>query len=313
MTSTRRSLFVIGVVLPMLALFASTAAFAQVPDNDATAGNANLEVPADVTAGTVQGHYDKLNVTWTIPTPAPTAPDPAGTFQLITSFEVGYVKTAKTSTAMTFGAASPTVVPVLGGRGTTSFLLTDLDASSRYIVGVRGVGGATAPNKGPWAHNATTAANAVAMTGTPPKPGDVDSRDIVLVEGDGQLMLTWRSPTPGSSAGTPDVEIESYMVRYGMEEDLSDSTTTLTVMSEQVTISNLENGEMYYVQIKAKNDQGGVSANWSKAVSGTPMAGAMLPTPTPALPIFGAFALGAGLLAAGRARLRRREQRQLTR
>ena len=37
------------------------------------------------------------------------------------------------------------------------------------------------------------------------------------------------------------------------------------------------------------------------------------PTKTPALPIFGAFALGAGLLAAGRARLRRREQRQLTR
>jgi hypothetical protein len=37
------------------------------------------------------------------------------------------------------------------------------------------------------------------------------------------------------------------------------------------------------------------------------------PTPTPALPIFGAFALGAGLLAVGRARLQRRRQRQLTR
>ena len=51
-------------------------------------------------------------------------------------------------------------------------------------------------------------------------------------------------------------------------------------------------------------------------VRGTPMAGGTTPTPTPtpALPFFGAFALGAGVLAAGRARLRRRaaERRQLT-
>ena len=41
------------------------------------------------------------------------------------------------------------------------------------------------------------------------------------------------------------------------------------------------------------------------------------PMPTPALPIYGAFVLGAGLLAVGRrrrrAQLRGREQRQLTR
>ena len=35
---------------------------------------------------------------------------------------------------------------------------------------------------------------------------------------------------------------------------------------------------------------------------------AMDPAPTPALPLFGAVALGAGLLAAGRARIRRRQQ-----
>ena len=79
----------------------------------------------------------------------------------------------------------------------------------------------------------------------------------------------------------------------------------------RAVIANLTNGMTYYVRAKAKNDAGGVSANWSDPVMGTPTAEGA--TPTPALPVFGAFALGAGLLAAGRARLRRREQRQLTR
>ena len=40
---------------------------------------------------------------------------------------------------------------------------------------------------------------------------------------------------------------------------------------------------------------------WSDEETATPMAGAMIPTP--ALPLFGVFALGAGVLAAGRRRL----------
>ena len=40
---------------------------------------------------------------------------------------------------------------------------------------------------------------------------------------------------------------------------------------------------------------------------GQPSSGGTTPTPTPALPVFGAFALGAGLLAAGRRRLRRQQ------
>ena len=68
------------------------------------------------------------------------------------------------------------------------------------------------------------------------------------------------------------------------------------------TITGLENGQEYAVWVWAVGEGEGTP---SDARHATPMA----PTPTPALPIFGAVALGAGLLAAGRARLRRRALR----
>ena len=74
------------------------------------------------------------------------------------------------------------------------------------------------------------------------------------------------------------------------------------------------NGTEYSVRVRTLNGYTWLDPDdgWSDVMKATPMAGGA-PTPTPALPLFGAFALGAGLLTAGRARLRRRASRQLTR
>ena len=91
-------------------------------------------------------------------------------------------------------------------------------------------------------------------------------------------------------------------MRNGRDPDIMN----IGVMTEY-TFEGLMNGTEYTVQVAARNEID--LGEYSDEEMATPMAA----TPTPALPLFGAFALGAGLLAAGRARLRRREQRQLTR
>ena len=65
----------------------------------------------------------------------------------------------------------------------------------------------------------------------------------------------------------------------------------------------LVNGTAYDVIVEGVNDA--TWGPWSDVVTGTPM------MPTPALPVFGALALGAGLVAAGRRRLRARQRRLL--
>ena len=89
----------------------------------------------------------------------------------------------------------------------------------------------------------------------------------------------------------------------------------MNVTAMNYTIDGLINGTAYLVRVRAV-DSAGNMGEWSDSGSGTPMG----ITPTPALPLFGAFGLGAGLLAAGRARMRRqaqlrgrREQRRMTR
>ena len=74
---------------------------------------------------------------------------------------------------------------------------------------------------------------------------------------------------------------------------------------EEYTFEGLMNGTEYTVQVAARNEIG------LGEPSDEEMATPMPTTPTPALPLFGAFALGAGLLAVGRRRLRRRRQQLL--
>ena len=152
-------------------------------------------------------------------------------------------------------------------------------------------------------------------------------RDVEVMSGDKMLMVSWRPPVRAAGSAT-DIKLDRYEVQWRWSQtadhDSGDwemyppkgSMTKLT--DTKYDITSLENEVMYDVQVRAINEAKG-KGPWSPAapgVRGTPMAGGTTPTPTPtpALPFFGAFALGAGVLAAGRARLRRRaaERRQLT-
>ena len=70
------------------------------------------------------------------------------------------------------------------------------------------------------------------------------------------------------------------------------------------TVEDLENGTEYMFRVMAMGEDGMMSGP-SDEVSAMPM------MPTPALPVFGVLALGAGLVAAGRRRLRARRQPRL--
>jgi hypothetical protein len=168
---------------------------------------------------------------------------------------------------------------------------------------------------------------AVRKTNAADPPSDV--RDVEVMPGDKKLMVSWRAPARPSGISTT-VMIDRYVVRWRESQTTAElaggwlmyppataaKTTKLTAMTYKIT--SLENDVMYDVQVRAINDAEGMG-DWSPgdpvdgegAVRATPTAGGA--TPTPALPLVGAFVLGAGVLAAGRRRLRRRAQRQLTR
>ena len=216
---------------------------------------------------------------------------------------MGYAETS----AADFIGIAPKTMKAAGGMAARSAVISGLKSAKGYLVGVRPVNAMDGTTDLDPVQPAAWTYAATATTGAPPKPGDVDERDVMVMEGDMELVLQWdRHPTPGASG----LEIAGYMIEYSPKKDFSSDKLMIEVGAvNMAVIANLTNGMMYYIRMKAKNDAGGVSANWSGNLMGTPMAGAM-PTPTPALPIFGAFALGAGLLAAGRARLRRRAQLQ---
>jgi hypothetical protein len=207
-----------------------------------------------------------------------------------------------------------------------TYELKKLDPAQAYVVTVvhynnpRGVGDlGTDGNKIPAAMPATT--------GDAPTPSDV--RDVEVMPGDMNLTVSWRAPARPAETSTT-IVIDRYVVRWRESQTTAElaggwlmyppataaKTTKLTAMTYKIT--SLENDVMYDVQVRAINDAEGMG-DWSPgdpvdgegAVRATPTAGGA--TPTPALPLVGAFVLGAGVLAAGRRRLRRRAQRQLTR
>jgi hypothetical protein len=130
-----------------------------------------------------------------------------------------------------------------------------------------------------------------------PAPSAIAS--LTLTAGDMRILAEW---TEADGRG---VDITGYDVMY---------RTTGTAYKpwphgsalRMAELTGLKNATEYEIRVRAKSVGG--DGGWSPEKKATPMAGAGTPTPTPALPVFGAFALGAGLLAAGRRRLRRRQQ-----
>ena len=127
---------------------------------------------------------------------------------------------------------------------------------------------------------------------------------VMAEPGDGMLTVTWEKPNnDGGSVVT------GYSVRY---QQVGGTWTTAdkTATAREATVTGLANDVEHHVQVAAMNAVG--MGAYSASVMATPMAmdpepePEPTPTPTPALPLFGVLALGAGLAAAGRNRLRAR-------
>lgn len=323
----RRSLFIAGALLAMVTLLASGAA-------------AQPGAITGVMASPPADSHDKLTVTWgyahTDGTLEAHLAANNGALQDL-GFFVYYTKGMDTNSlnSVTKLAAAMQVDAGLGkaakrmestdvdpGTATTAgttfeYDLKGLDPGTDYVVTV--IAYST-----PLKVQATTAIAAAdtGKTGTAPAPSMV--RDVEAMPGDKMLMVSWQAPVR-AGGGDPMISVDRYEVRWRwsqtadhmsgdwtMYPPATDKTTKLKDMMYKITA--LDNDVSYDVQVRAINDAKGVGP-WSPAEPGvraTPTAGDM-PTPTPALPLFGAIALGAGVVAAGRARLRRRAQRQLTR
>ena len=133
----------------------------------------------------------------------------------------------------------------------------------------------------------------VAETDLAEEPDQVE--DLELVAGDMMIMATWDKP---------DTDKDFPLTGYELKITPKDGNTNIMNIGvmQEYTFMDLMNGTEYTIQVAARNEVG--LGEYSDKEMATPM----MMEGVPALPIFGAFALGAGLLAAGRRRLRRRQQ-----
>ena len=119
--------------------------------------------------------------------------------------------------------------------------------------------------------------------------------EVMVTAGETMIMVSWNKPDMGAPM------VKGYTVEYRLAGGAWSSMNVL--MEREATIEGLVNGAAYGVRVMAYGD-GDMRGEYSEeTMVTTGMA-------TPALPLFGALALGAGLVAAGRARLRRRRALQ---
>ena len=134
-------------------------------------------------------------------------------------------------------------------------------------------------------------------------------QNVNVAAGDGMLTVTWNevsSVGTCTGAASPAVNHCGYLVDWrAANQSFDNPARQMRVTDPSAEIMNLENGTEYGVIVRAYNERegSGTLSTESREARQTPM------MPTPALPVFGVLALGAGLVAAGRRRLR--AQRQL--
>lgn len=287
MTSTRRTLMVLGTLLAVLAVSTGAA-------------QAQPAAPTGVTAPA--NGYGAFNVTIRAA---------AGTLAT-DDFEVRYEELASGVDFTGVGDKIVTIDAAGPGAIDTVYRLSGLKHGTRYAITARVkrvASGVTTYSD--WATGVGS------TTLVAPALGQV--KGLTLEALDGGLKATWTAIA--DPVGFP-------IARYRVDVSASPSGGSFSsqmwvdgAMTEAM-VMNLMNGVEYTVTVRAQasmadgmpdtnRDLG--PASESKKV--TPMAGAggtdpepdpdPMPTPTPAVPLVGILALFAGLLAAGRARLRR--------
>ena len=296
MMSTRRSLFTFAALLAGLALLAPAVALAQ---------PTSVQIlPADPPT------FDKLLVKWVADT-ATGASAPQG-------YRVYYRK-SEDGSLVASASNNDGYMDVSGGTK-TELTLTGLTHKSNYRAFVAtileddviGDGLASADVGG-------EGAMAMTMTAPPPAP----PRNVMATGGDMTLMVNWTAPYAGGTGLT----IKEYRVQKrelagnlmgdwipDEDDDDNDKMGGLKVAGDMtmVTFMDLMNGTTYQTRVRAINSAG-VEGEWSipngdMADPGDEAATVGGMTETPALPLFGILGLGAGLVAAGRRRLRRQQQ-----
>jgi hypothetical protein len=157
----------------------------------------------------------------------------------------------------------------------------------------------TDPVDDPWQSNPTIMQNEAHTLPSQPDLPVQPALPTVTVY-DKMLGIEWNAPAS-------DVTIQHYEVRYKVATASTWMTPSMVVTVTMATLDELTNGTQYALQVRAVNGDGRAGA-WSATVMGTPSVSGgttTTTTTTPALPLFGILALFGGLLAAGRARLRR--------
>ena len=155
----------------------------------------------------------------------------------------------------------------------------------------RGAGNGTAPPEASFGPSSSEA-RATPMAGKLAAPNPVE-----VMPGDGQVTVMWTGVTGAAK----------YRIQWRTAAQSYNSTRQAEgfyqrssgALEHEHTVDGLENGTQYMFRVYAV-DADGMMSDPSDEVSTTPM------VPTPALPVFGALVLGAGLVAAGRRRLRAR-------
>jgi hypothetical protein len=328
---TRRSVFTFGMVLAGLVLLAAPAVAQDVTD--------------EVMAAQVTGKFTQLKLTWEyvgLPSVVEEMDDLGFYVYYIKAAKKAEMATVAEKTAamarlnsLAELAGAMKVDAALPGKrvpgkpdpdtsaGTTDFEyeLTGLDAGTLYAVTAIAYDGALKAHDGTLGESEDDAQAipeaAAEQTSAAPKPRRV--RGVTLTSGDKMLTVAWDAPT---SAGSTKLMIDGYQVQWRLsqtaDEQVGDwekypSNTDFTKTPDMLDmtayeIADLVNGVSYDVQVRTVNDAKAKSL-WGPdepGIRGTPSADGA--TPTPALPLFGILGLGAGLVAAGRRRLRRRQQ-----
>ena len=269
----RRSLFVTGILLSALVLFGSTTAQAQ-----------------DVTVTSVVAtDYGNVRVSWNALEAGQNAEGYKVRYEEVTDADATGVGT---SSSVAFTGIGD-VIEDIGDETRTT--LTGLKFGQAYLIGVVGYD-EDDENLAAWGVGSASRFSVLTLDPEVPEAPD----DLVLTAMDGAIMAMWDEVSDPVGIHHYKVNVEADGFSLTMRADMNEAL-----------IENLMNGTEYTVTVQAAAtcyDGDACTDRVSKAsakMKATPTDGA---TPTPALPLFGAFALGAGLLAAGRRRLRRRQE-----
>ncbi len=276
MTSTRRSLTVLGVLLAVLA--ASTGI--------AQAQTGTPSVPAQPAVAT----YGYGGIRVTIEAGSNTAPTD--------QYDIRY---EKVESGTDFPGENDVIVPVGVNK---VYDLTGLDHGTRYLIAAR--------SKRAGEDNSAWSTSIGLATLTAPALGRVMGVKVTAM--DKGAMATWTAIADVTGAPIGRYEWRATTTASGGSNGFVAGTET------EAMITGLTNGVEYTVSVRAWGtlndavDTNRGAGPWSEGMKVTPMMGAgdgdddedEEPMPTPAVPLAGVLALFAGLLAAARARLRRR-------